>query len=88
MGIPMLIVEIYYLNLKSFESMTYHPSLRNWGAEYVGNKMPRQIQNFPVCVDNALAKKTAKDLAEIFVYHVSNGFSISQHFATDYDLVF
>ena len=33
-------------------------------------------------------KKTAEDSAEIFVYHVSNGFGIPRHFAEDYDLVF
>ena len=35
-----------------------------------------------------VSKKTAEDFAETFLYHVSNGFSISQHFAKDYDLVF
>ena len=52
--------------------------------------MPRQIQNFSVCLSNALAKKkkTAEDLAETFAYHIGNGFDIPQHFAKDYDLVF
>ena len=29
-----------------------------------------------------------QDLAEVFAYHVSNGFGIPLHFAKDYDLVF
>ena len=58
------------------------------GAKHVGNKMPRQIQNFSVCLSNASAKKTAKDLAETFVIHVGNGFGIPWHFAKDCDLVF
>ena len=64
--------------------------LWNSGAKYIGNKMPRQIQNFSVCLGNALAKKkkTAEDLAETFAYHIGNGFNIPQHFAKDYDLVF
>ena len=48
--------------------------------------MPSQIQNFSVCLGNASAKKTAEDLAETFVYHVS--FAIPHHFDKDYDLVF
>ena len=63
-------------------------SLRNEGATYVSNRMPRQVQNFSACLSNASAKKTAEDSAEIFVYHVSNGFGIPRHFAEDYDLVF
>ena len=55
--------------------------LQNSGAKYVSNKMLRQIQNFSVCLSNASAKKTAKDLAETFAYNVGNGFSIPQHFA-------
>ena len=33
-------------------------------------------------------KKTAKDLAETFVYLVGNGFGIPGYFAKDYHLVF
>ena len=32
-------------------------------------------------------QKTAKNLAEAFVYHVGNGLDIPQHFAKGYDLV-
>ena len=32
-------------------------SFRNSGTEYVGNKTPRQIQNFSFCLGNILAKK-------------------------------
>ena len=63
-------------------------SLRNSGATYVGNKMPRQIQNFSVNLGNASANKTAEDLAENFVYYVGNGFVIPRHFAKNYNLIF
>ena len=33
-------------------------------------------------------KKTAEDSAETYVYYVSNGFGIPQHFAKGTDLVF
>ena len=36
-------------------------SLRNSGAKYVGNKMPKQFQNFLVCLGNTPTKKTAED---------------------------
>ena len=36
-------------------------SLRNSGGKYVGNKMPKQFQNFSVCLGNTPAKKTAED---------------------------
>ena len=32
-------------------------SLQNSGAKYIGNKMPRQIQNFSVCLGSVSAKK-------------------------------
>ena len=35
-------------------------SLQNSGAKYVGNKMPRQFQNFLVCLGNVPAKKLPK----------------------------
>ena len=35
-------------------------SLRNWGARYVGNKMPRQFPNFSLCLGNTSAKKLPK----------------------------
>ena len=66
--------------------ITYEHSLRNSGGKYVSNK--RQIQNFSVCLGYVSAKKTAKDLAEILVYHVGNSFGIPRHFAKYYDLVF
>ena len=68
--------------------MMYIHSLWNSGAKYVGNKMPMQIQNFSVCLSNVLVEKTAKDLAETFAYCDGNKFSISWHFAKDYDFVF
>ena len=33
-------------------------------------------------------QKAVKDSAETFVYHVSNGFGIPQHFAKDYNFCF
>ena len=50
--------------------------------------MPTQIQNFPFYLGNASTYKTGKDLAESFVYHISNGLGIPQLFAKDYDLFF
>ena len=40
----------------------YHTflNLRNSGAKYVSNKMPRQYQNFSVCLGNISAKKLLK----------------------------
>ena len=37
---------------------------------------------------NTSAKNTAEDSAKTFVYYTVNGFSIPQHFAKSYDLVF
>ena len=62
----------------------YILSLRNLGAKYVDKKMLRQIQNSSVCLGNTSANKTAKDLAETFVYHVGNGFGVPRPFAKDY----
>ena len=45
--------------------------------------MLRQIQNFSVCVGNAV-----EGLVETFVCHAGNGFSIPWYFPEDYDLVF
>ena len=45
--------------------------------------MLRQIQNFSVCVGNAV-----EGLVETFVCHVGNGFSITWYFLEDNDLVF
>ena len=39
-------------------------SLRNPGAKYAGNKIPRRFQNFLVCPSNTLAETTAEDSAE------------------------
>ena len=50
--------------------------------------MPRQIQNFSICLGNASAKKVVEDLAETFVYHIGNSFGILRHFSKDEDLVF
>ena len=58
-------------------------SLQNSGAKCVGNKMPRQIRNFSVCVGNTSAKEAAEDSAKTIVYQVGNGFGIPQHFAKD-----
>ena len=63
-------------------------SLQNSGAKYVSNKMPKQFQNFSVCLYNISAKKPAEDSTENFAYYISNGFSICQHFAYGYDFVF
>ena len=35
-------------------------SLQNSGAKYLGNKMSRQFQIFPVCLGNTSAKKLPK----------------------------
>ena len=43
-------------------------SFPNSGTKYAGNKILRQIQNFPVCYGNVLAKKTAQDLVQTFTY--------------------
>ena len=43
-------------------------SLRNSGAMYLGNKMPRRFQNFLVCLGNTSAKKKCRNSAEILVY--------------------
>ena len=63
-------------------------SLQNSGVQYVVSKMQRHTKNFSVFFSNVSAKETAKDLAETFVYYVSNGFGIPQDFAKAYDLVF
>ena len=63
-------------------------SLQNSGATYVSNKMLIQFQNFLVCLNNTLAKKTAEDSVETFLYYVGNGFGIPRHFVKGSDLVF
>ena len=71
-------------NMRNF----FDCSLQDSGARYTGNKMLKKIQNFSVCLGNASAKETAKDLAETFVYNISNDFDIHHHFAKVYDLAF
>ena len=44
----------------SYVLYQYFHSLQNSGANSVGNKMPRQFQNFSVCFSNTLAKKLPK----------------------------
>ena len=56
-------------------------SLQNSGAKYVNTKMPRQFQNFPVCLGNVSTKTIVEDSAETLVYYVGNGFGMPQHFA-------
>ena len=73
---PVVVTYVFYLQTHN---------LQNSGAKYVGNKMPRQIQNFSICLDNASAKKTAKGLAETCVYNAGNDLGVSQHFAKGYD---
>ena len=60
-------------------------SLRNSGAQYVSNNMPRQLQNCSLCLGNTSAKKIAEASAETILYYAGNGFSICQHFAKGYD---
>ena len=65
----------------------YH-SLQNSGVKYIRNKMLRHIQVFFSLPGLCIGKKTAEGLAEAFIYHVSNGLGIPQHFAKDYALAF
>ena len=48
----------------------------------------RVISEFFSLPRQYIGKKTAEDSAETFVYYVSNGFGIPQHFAKGSDLVF
>ena len=35
-------------------------SLRNLGAKYIGNRMPRRFRNFSVCLSNSWQKKLSQ----------------------------
>ena len=50
--------------------------------------MPRQIRNFFSLLRQCVGKKTAKNLAETFAYHVGSGFGIPRPFVNDYDSFF
>ena len=62
-------------------------SLRNLGAKYVGNKSQGDIRFFQFALEIHW-QTTVENSAETFVYYVSNGFGIPQHFAKGSDLVF
>ena len=62
-------------------------SLQDSGAKNFNNKMPRQVQNFLVCICNTSAKRTVKNSAETFSYYVGNGFGTPRYFTKGYDLV-
>ena len=72
------ILTVYEENIDLYiqEEYIYIFSLRNSAAKYVGNKMPRQFHNFPVCLGNASAKHIAEDSVETFLYYVGNGFGL------------
>ena len=65
----------------------HHQTLQNSGAKYVDNKLPRQFQNFSVCLGNKSAKKLPKTQQKP-IYYVGNGFGIPHNFAKSYDSVF
>ena len=67
--------------------MQHINSLQNSVGKYISNKMLRKFQNSLVCLSNTSAKKV-EDSAETLVHYASSGFSIPQHFAKDYGLVF
>ena len=56
--------EIHKPVIRKFGKSILYSSLRNSGAKYVNNEMPRWFQNFPVCLGNASAKILRKTQQE------------------------
>ena len=62
-------------------------SLQNLGTKNVGNKMPRRLQNFSVCLGNTSAKKLPKTKQKPL--HITSAMaSIFRYFVKGYEMVF
>ena len=73
LNLDMLLCYFNFCNLKCYFFLKYffrtHKELWNSSAKYIGNKMPRQIQKFSVCLGNASAKKLPRLSAKLCISH-------------------
>ena len=63
-------------------------SLNYAGAKSISYKMPRQFQNFSVCIRNTVAKNLPKIEQKPLYFCTSNGFGTLWYFAKESALVF
>ena len=78
-----------YLSKGCFYNQFCIYSLWNSGTKSVGNKMPRQFQNFLVCIVNASAKKLLKTQQKsLYIMSAMASPTMAWHFIKGYDLVF